>query len=401
MAEIELEGVSKSYSGHGLAVDRLSLTVGDGELLVLVGPSGCGKSTTLRLIAGLERPSAGRVRIAGRVVNDESPRRRNIAMVFQNHALFPHLSVAENMAFGRRMRDGGWWRRLFSHRQSGDVATRQSETRQRVADVARLLGVAQLLSRRPWQLSGGQRQRVALGQAVVRQPAAFLLDEPLSNLDAALKSELRSELKKLQGRLRTTTIYVTHDTSEALTLGDRVAVMEAGRLHQVDRPSALYRRPKNRRVAAILGSSPMNFVEGTLVRGQSPWRFQAAGWAVDVTPDAVARRAGRRLPDRVVLGARPEDVLMRPSPQPLENAGQSAAGAAIGRVTMVEFIGDASMVHVELPGADGSAGDWVLSKASADCPLRPGEAAEVRFCWEHAVWFDCESGDNLDGPGHD
>src|SRR5262245_34433799 len=258
MAEVALGGVSKQYPGGVEALRDLTLTVADGELVVLVGPSGCGKTTTLRLIAGLETPTRGTLRIGGRVVNDLPPRERDVAMVFQRPALYPHLSVRDNLAFGLRMRRGGF-PLLGWNRRADEVV------RDRVARAARMLELDDVLDRLPGQLSGGQQQRVALGRAVVREPAAFLLDEPLSNLDARLRTEMRRELHLLHRRLRATMIYVTHDQTGALPPGDRLVVLHRGVAQQADAPLAVYERPANRFVAGFIGWPPMNFMDGQLV----------------------------------------------------------------------------------------------------------------------------------------
>src|SRR5437764_7487100 len=248
MAEIQFIHVSKVYGGDTPAVRDLNLTVGEGEFVVLVGPSGCGKTTALRMAAGLEEISSGEIRIGDRIVNDLAPRDRDIAMVFQNYALYPHKTVYENLAFGLRMRK-----------------VPKDEQRRRVEEIARKLGLGDMLNRRPSQLSGGQRQRVAMGRAIVREPKAFLMDEPLSNLDAKLRVQMRAEIARIQRSLEVTTIYVTHDQSEAMTLGDRVCVLRAGLLQQVDRPQVLYDRPANLFVAGFIGSPAMNLVEAELV----------------------------------------------------------------------------------------------------------------------------------------
>src|SRR5581483_11441899 len=247
MADVQFKDVDKIYDNGVQAVFGLSLDVRDGEFLVLVGPSGCGKTTALRMVAGLEEISNGTVSIGGRVVNDLNPKERDIAMVFQNYALYPHLSVAENIAFGLRLR-----------KAPKDVIA------ERVAWAAKLLDLTAYLDRKPKELSGGQRQRVAMGRAIVRQPQMFLMDEPLSNLDAKLRVQMRAEIAKLQHQLDTTTIYVTHDQVEAMTMGDRVAVMNKGVLQQVARPQELYDRPANLFVAAFIGTPPMNLLEGTV-----------------------------------------------------------------------------------------------------------------------------------------
>src|SRR3954464_7033502 len=244
MAQIVLDTVTKRFSGNVIAVNDVSLEIGDGEFMVLVGPSGCGKSTLLRMIAGLEEVTDGEISIGDRIVTDLPPKSRDIAMVFQNYALYPHMTVEQNLGFGLKLRK-----------------TPKNEIRRRVDDAARILGLEQLLKRKPAALSGGQRQRVAMGRAMVREPQAFLMDEPLSNLDAKLRVQMRAELARLRDRLRTTTVYVTHDQIEAMTLGDRVAVLRDGVLQQVDRPQNLFNRPANLFVAAFIGSPSMNLVE--------------------------------------------------------------------------------------------------------------------------------------------
>jgi multiple sugar transport system ATP-binding protein len=280
MAEIRIENVTKEFSRGVPVVDDVSLHVADGEFMVLVGPSGCGKSTLLRLIAGLEEATAGRILIGGRDVTDAAPRDRDIAMVFQSYALYPHMTVRQNLGYGLKVRRTG-----------------KAETRRRVEEVARVLRLDELLDRRPAQLSGGQRQRVAMGRAVVRDPAAFLMDEPLSNLDAKLRVSMRAELVSLHARLGATTVYVTHDQVEAMTLGQRVAVMRAGRIQQADTPQALYRAPRNLFVAAFIGSPAMNLVAARLDGD----RVEFGGYRI---PLGAHRPA---LPDGpVILGIRPE-----------------------------------------------------------------------------------------------
>ncbi|MDX2114643.1 MAG: sn-glycerol-3-phosphate ABC transporter ATP-binding protein UgpC [Planctomycetota bacterium] len=290
MSQVTLTNVKKVYDGKVTAVHDFNLAIEPGEFVVFVGPSGCGKSTTLRMIAGLEEITSGTIEIAGRVVNDVHPKDRDIAMVFQNYALYPHMSVYKNMAFGLMLRK-----------------MPRPEIRRRVDEAARMLGLDQLLDRKPKALSGGQRQRVALGRAIVREPKVFLFDEPLSNLDAKLRVTTRTEIKNLHQRLRTTTIYVTHDQEEAMTLGDRIVVMSAGYVQQVDSPLGVYRRPVNRFVAAFLGSPPMNFLEGTL-RRDSGIVFQGAGVRLRL-PDAPGLAAALDKP--VVLGFRPSAMSER------------------------------------------------------------------------------------------
>jgi ABC-type sugar transport system ATPase subunit len=307
VARVAFEDVTKVYPGPVVAVEDLTLEVEDGEFLILVGPSGCGKSTALRMVAGLERISRGLIRIGDRPVNDVPPKERDIAMVFQNYALYPHMTVAKNLAFGLRQ-----------HR------TPRDEVRRRVDEVSRMLGIEDLLGRRPGQLSGGQRQRVAMGRALVRQPVVFLLDEPLSNLDAKLRVEMRAEVRRLQDRLGVTTIYVTHDQVEAMTLGDRIAVLSDGVLQQVGRPQDVYDQPDNLFVAGFIGSPPMNLLKGTSMRG----RVAAGALELD----------GVRVPDgEVAVGIRPEA---------LHPVGADHPGPALEvLVDVVEPLGDEVLVH--------------------------------------------------------
>jgi multiple sugar transport system ATP-binding protein len=280
MGGISLDRVSKVYEGGVVAVDDVSLEVGDGEFMVLVGPSGCGKSTLLRCIAGLEKVTAGTVSIGGEDVTQADPPDRDIAMVFQSYALYPHMTVRQNLAFGLRQRRAP-----------------REEIERRVTEMGRMLGLEALMARKPAALSGGQRQRVAIGRALVREPRAFLLDEPLSNLDAKLRTSMRGELARLHERLRVTTVYVTHDQIEAMTLGERVAVLRDGVVQQIDHPQVLYRSPSNLFVAAFIGSPAMNFVEAQLADGEA--RF--AGHAIALAADSPLRDAERR----VILGVRP------------------------------------------------------------------------------------------------
>jgi multiple sugar transport system ATP-binding protein len=280
MATIELEQVTKVFGNDVVAVDDVSLRIADGEFLVLVGPSGCGKSTLLRMLAGLEEVTAGTIRIDGTDVTDLAPRHRDIAMVFQSYALYPHMTVRENLGYGLKVRRAP-----------------KAESRQRVTEVAALLGLDELLDRKPAQLSGGQRQRVAMGRAIVRQPRAFLMDEPLSNLDAKLRVGMRASLAQLHARLGVTTIYVTHDQTEAMTLGQRVAVLRDGAVIQVDRPQTLYSRPRDLFVAAFIGAPSINLVEATI--DGDVVRF--GRHALPLDPACRPARSGR-----VVLGVRPE-----------------------------------------------------------------------------------------------
>ncbi|MBI3997995.1 MAG: sn-glycerol-3-phosphate ABC transporter ATP-binding protein UgpC [Armatimonadetes bacterium] len=289
MARVYLEGVTKKF-GTVTAVNNVSLEIPDRQFTVLVGPSGCGKTTALRLIAGLEEATAGNIYIGDRLVNDVAPKDRDIAMVFQNYALYPHMSVYDNMAFGLRLR-----------RYS------RQEIDRRVKEAAALLGIEQLLERKPKQLSGGQRQRVALGRAIVREPQVFLMDEPLSNLDAKLRVQTRAEIKKLQARLQTTTIYVTHDQVEAMTMGDRIVVMRDGLVQQVDTPLNLYERPANLFVAGFIGSPAMNFIEATLRQRNSTVMVDADSFSMEV-PSDIAMHAREWIGTQVIFGIRPEDI---------------------------------------------------------------------------------------------
>ena len=289
MARVELEKVSKVYPGGVVAVNAIDLNIADREFIVLVGPSGCGKSTTLRMVAGLEEISDGLIRIGDRVVNNVPPKNRDIAMVFQNYALYPHMTVYKNMAFGLKLRK-----------------MPKAEIHQRVTEAAKILDIEHLLERKPKQLSGGQRQRVAVGRAIVREPAAFLFDEPLSNLDAKLRVTTRAEIKKLHLRLKTTTIYVTHDQEEAMTLGDRIVVMKDGFIQQADTPLRTYQEPTNRFVAGFIGMPPMNFFDGAikLVDGQLVFeegKLENARVAGSGAPAAAAAKGGNGQSDEPIV----------------------------------------------------------------------------------------------------
>jgi multiple sugar transport system ATP-binding protein len=355
---VRFEQVSKSF-GATAALSEVDLQVEAGECLVLLGPSGCGKTTLLRLLAGLERVDSGRIFIGDRLVNDVPPARRDVAMVFQSYALYPHFTVRDNIAFPLRAR-----------------GVARSERDARVGEAARRLELSGLLDRRPAQLSGGQQQRVALARAIVRNPAVYLMDEPLSNLDAQLRVQTRAELKRLQQELGTTTVYVTHDQGEAMTLASRVAVLRAGRLEQVGAPLALYRQPANRFVAAFLGSPAINLWPGTVRDGDT---VRAAGLDIAVSP---ARREALAGPRCFEVGVRPEDVGLFPLPGP---------DRAEGRVVVVEPMGNETIVTLE------AGGTRVVARAPADLPAAPGTALHIAVDASRIVFFDGETGARIDG----
>ena len=362
MAVVTLDGITKRYANGAPAVDGVSLVVADGEFMVLLGPSGCGKSTTLRMIAGLETISAGTLSIDGRVVNDVPPKDRDIAMVFQSYALYPHMTVADNLAFGLRRR-----------------RIEKGEIERRVADAAGLLGLTPLLGRKPHALSGGQRQRVALGRAMVREPQVFLFDEPLSNLDAALRVNTRNELIKQHHRLASTMIYVTHDQVEAMTMGTRICVMNGGRVAQVGAPLEVYWQPADTFVARFLGAPPMNLFTGPL----SADGCQFVGGAVEAPvsrwrPATLAPYAGRA----VVLGVRAEDLHLDASVL----AGQ-ATGSIRGQAFAIEPLGAETLVVVET-----QAGMECTARLPRDVRVRAGEVVTLHFGERSAYLFDEASG---------
>jgi multiple sugar transport system ATP-binding protein len=333
MSNVLLKQLSKTYPGGHQAVRDVNLEIADGEFVVLVGPSGCGKSTTLRMVAGLEEVTSGEIFIGDRLVNDVAPGERDIAMVFQNYALYPHMSVYQNMAFGLKMR-----------------RTAKAQIEKRVRDAAAILSIESLLDRRPRELSGGQRQRVALGRAIVREPKVFLFDEPLSNLDAKLRVQMRAEIARLHQRLKTTVIYVTHDQVEAMTLGQRIVLMDRGVIQQVDAPMHIYHRPANRFVGSFIGSPAMNFFAGEVQNGT----FRIAGGgpiAVDAaTPAGTA-----------TLGVRPEDLVA------------NGNGLPLGRMTLdvVEQMGHETMIYF------GVAGNSYVARLPADAHVQPGDQVSL------------------------
>ncbi len=343
MSALRLIGLTKTYAGHDRpALSNLNLDVAPGEFLVLVGPSGCGKSTALRSIAGLEEPDSGTIHIGEREVTHLPPRDRDIAMVFQNYALYPHMTVYDNLAFGLKLRK-----------------TPKPEIDQRVREAAETLGLTRYLDRKPKALSGGERQRVALGRALVRRPSVFLFDEPLSNLDAQLRVQMRAELHRLHQSLSATMIYVTHDQVEAMTLGDRIAVLSGGVLQQVDAPLKVYERPANRFVAGFLGSPSMNFLEATVDPSGRGVRIAGASWAVDgALAIALANRGG----ESVTVGVRPEHLAVLPPAEGEALAGRVEFGEALGAETLLYIGTDAGRL---------------VARASGDARRAPGEAVSL------------------------
>jgi multiple sugar transport system ATP-binding protein len=381
MAQIEIEQVTKVFSGDVVALDDVSLRIEDGEFIALVGPSGCGKSTLLRALAGLEDVTSGTIAIDGKDVTDLAPRHRDIAMVFQSYALYPHMTVRQNLGYGLKVR-----------------RMAKAEIRGRVDEVAKLLGLSELLERRPAQLSGGQRQRVAMGRAIVRQPQAFLMDEPLSNLDAKLRVGMRASLSQLHSQLGVTTVYVTHDQVEAMTLGQRVAVMRDGRILQVDAPQRLYEQPRDLFVAGFIGSPAMNLVEAT-IDGDS---VVFGEFRVPLNP---LRRPGRDAPARVVLGMRPEgfeDSAFATRELPLLDVTVVVL-EELGSDAHVFFHVDAPAVTPEVLEAEGedSAQLVVESQALLNARVDPRTAARVGGTLRLALdparfhFFDPETGASL------
>ena len=373
MAEVSFHEVTKVFPNGTMAVEGLTCTISDGEFMVLVGPSGCGKTTALRMVAGLEEPSSGAVAIGGEVVNGVPPRDRDVAMVFQNYALYPHKTVFENLAFGLRQRK-----------------VPKTEVAERVKEVSSLLSLDELLDRKPAQLSGGQRQRVAMGRALARNPRVYLLDEPLSNLDAQLRTQLRAELKQLHQRFSTTAIYVTHDQVEAMTLGDRIAVMSGGKLLQLGTPQEIYRRPVNVFVAGFIGSPPMNLLSASGAGG----RVRAGDIELEVpgAPDG-----------KLVVGVRPEALRLA--------TGAATEEAVDVRTEVVELLGHETIVYgsirgerVAAPSADAgipalpSERATVIARLDARRQPAVGETITLAMSLEDVHLFDAESGAAVPRP---
>jgi len=397
LAGVVFEQVSKIYPDGTHAVDGLELQITDSEFMVLVGPSGCGKTTALRMVAGLEEISEGVVRIGERVVNHVPSRDRDIAMVFQSYALYPHLSVYENIAFGLKIKK-----------------VPKQEIEARVQEASRILGLEPFLKRKPRALSGGQRQRVAMGRAIVRQPQAFLMDEPLSNLDAKLRVQMRADIKKIQSDLGVTTIYVTHDQVEAMTMGDRVAVMRKGELQQVDSPEELYDRPVNLFVGGFIGSPAMNMIEVMLQRANGGVTAVAGGAQLSLDEQTVAQRPALRSYEgrQVVLGIRPEDLedgALAPSGGP-RLSGKVELREALGSEVLAHFsvaarqavtedtrelaqdVGDDRAVQQHEEGAPGAAQTTLVGRFGARSRVREGDTIEVAVDSRALHFFDPETG---------
>jgi multiple sugar transport system ATP-binding protein len=394
MAQIALEHITKRYGDGYEAVKDMNLDVADGEFMILVGPSGCGKSTALRMVAGLEDITDGELKIGGQVVNDRAPKDRDIAMVFQNYALYPHMTVRENMGFALKL-----------------AKTPQEEIDKKVSDAAKILDLEAHLDRKPANLSGGQRQRVAMGRAIVRNPSAFLMDEPLSNLDAKLRVQMRTEISRIQSRLETTTIYVTHDQTEALTLGDRIAVMRAGILQQVGPPAELYGRPKNLFVAGFIGSPSMNFLPGEIDGDTLKLPIGDVNISQSLRRGLESGPGGGR--KGVIVGLRPEDfedvslvgdqsrgITFKTKIDVLESMGSEfyayfvLEAERVSSRELEELASDAG--GIDLPSQEGN---QVVARLEAASQVRQGEETELWFNTEHLHLFDPESGQSLLGDG--
>jgi len=387
MAEIVLEHVNKSYPDGATAVKDLNITIADGEFLILVGPSGCGKTTTLNMIAGLEDISSGELRIGGERVNEKSPKDRDIAMVFQSYALYPHMTVRQNIAFPLTL----------AKMKKADVA-------QKVEETAKILDLAELLDRKPSQLSGGQRQRVAMGRAIVRHPKAFLMDEPLSNLDAKLRVQMRGEIARLQKRLGTTTVYVTHDQTEAMTLGDRVVVMHGGVAQQIGTPDELYERPTNLFVAGFIGSPAMNFFPATL----TPTGLTLPFGEAMLTSEVQGVIAQHPRPGNIIVGLRPEHLA---DASLIDGYQRIKALTFEVKVELVESLGADKYVYFTTPGWDVHAAqldelaaegevneNHFVARVPAESKAALGQSIELAFDTTKLAVFDADSGVNLTVP---
>ena len=367
MASLTLKGIYKKYAGGVTAVSDFNLDIEDKEFIILVGPSGCGKSTTLRMIAGLEEISEGELYIGDRLVNDVAPKDRDIAMVFQNYALYPHMTVFENMAFGLKLRK-----------------TPKDEIKRRVEEAARILDITHLLDRKPKALSGGQRQRVALGRAIVREPQVFLLDEPLSNLDAKLRAQMRTELSKLHIKLGTTFIYVTHDQTEAMTMGTRIVVMKDGFIQQVDTPQNLYSKPVNMFVAGFIGSPQMNFIDATLAKKDGRYVVEfgddTSKFEVVIPESKKSDNLDEYIGKEVVLGVRPEDL------KDEEIIVNSATTGLIDcNVEVTELMGAETYLYVQCAGVN------MTARVSPRSTARPGDVIKMAINVNNIHLFDKET----------
>jgi multiple sugar transport system ATP-binding protein len=362
MAEVKLVEVTKKF-GNFTAVDKINLEARDGEFVVLVGPSGCGKTTTLRMIAGLEDVTEGEIYIGDRLVNDVPPKDRDIAMVFQNYALYPHMDVYNNMAFGLKLRK-----------------VPKKEIDRRVREAAELLGIADKLRAKPRELSGGQRQRVAVGRAIVRDPKVFLFDEPLSNLDAKLRVRMRAELAELHQRLKTTTVYVTHDQVEAMTLGHRVAVMKDGVIQQYDAPQTIYDQPANMFVAGFIGSPPMNFLHAQLSEEDGKVYVIGKGFKLRIPQEKLTDEVRAYVGKAVVFGIRPEDLR---TPEMVH--GELPEATFPGKVRVREPLGDELIVYADC------AGDEVIAKLDPHLHIQPGQEITLVAAMERMHLFDPET----------
>src|SRR5499426_2130309 len=364
MAQVTLQQVRKVYASGYEAVKGIDLDIADGEFMVLVGPSGCAKSTTLRMIAGLEDITSGDLFIGERKVNDLPPSKRNVAMVFQDYALYPHMTVYENMAYGLRIRK-----------------LSKEEIHRRVTNAAHMLGLTEHLAQKPKALSGGQRQRVAVGRTLVREPEVFLFDEPLSNLDAKLRVHMRAEIIKLQKTLATTMVYVTHDQVEAMTMGDRICVLDAGRIMQVDTPLALYERPANRFVATFVGSPAMNMLRGRLAKENETYGFVSGGMRLTLPVDKADKVKPYTNKD-IELGIRPEHMLDRRMDTHADNVVR-------GTVLLIELMGNEIIVHVDV------AGQGVIGRLDAHAPVALGVEHDFMLDMRYSHFFDPDSGKNV------
>lgn len=364
MAGISLRGIHKVYPGDVKAVHDFNLEIQDKEFIILVGPSGCGKSTTLRMIAGLEEISEGELYIGDRLVNDVAPKNRDIAMVFQNYALYPHMTVYKNMAFALKLRK-----------------TPKEKIEQQVIEAAQILDIKELLNRKPKQLSGGQRQRVALGRAMVRNPAVFLLDEPLSNLDAKLRATMRAELIKLQKRLQTTFVYVTHDQAEAMTMGDRIVVMHNGFIQQVDAPQQLYDHPCNLFVAGFIGTPPMNFMNCTVKKSDKGYYIKAGEATLPILPDRLpAEKIAEYEGKEVIIGIRPEDIHLEAA-----YMNQPDCGILNAKVDIAEMMGSEILLYATYGEST------LIAKVSVNNKLKPGDDIKLAVDCNKIHLFDKET----------